>query len=112
MIHVDHLTVRYGSRTALSDISLDVKKGVMIVDDVERATKLVLGNVQKALESAGSSLEQVVKATIFLKDMADFGKVNEVYKTFFPVDPPARSCVAVKELPGNAPLEIDVVACR
>jgi 2-iminobutanoate/2-iminopropanoate deaminase len=93
-------------------VPFDVKKGSMVVDDIEKATKLVLGNVRRALESAGSSLEQVVKTTIFLRDMADFGKMNEVYKTFFPVNPPARSCVAVKEIPGSAPLEIDVVACR
>jgi 2-iminobutanoate/2-iminopropanoate deaminase len=53
-----------------------------------------------------------VKATVFLVDMADFSGMNEVYRTFFPENPPARSCVAVREVLGNFPLEIDVIAIK
>jgi 2-iminobutanoate/2-iminopropanoate deaminase len=72
----------------------------------------VLENIKLILEAAGSSLEQVVKATVFLTDMADFGAMNEVYKTYFTANEPARSCVAVKELPGRFPVEIEVIALR
>ena len=57
-------------------------------------------------------MDKVVKTTVFLRDMADFNSMNEAYKTFFPEDPPARSCVAVKEVPGNFPLEIEVIAIK
>jgi len=84
----------------------------VITDDIKAATELVLTNVKKALESVGSRLEKVVKATVFLRDMADFNGMNEVYRTFFPENPPARSCVAVREVPGNFPVEIEVIAIK
>jgi len=93
-------------------VPLDLKRELTIVDDTEKATELVLNNVKHALQSVGSDLEKVIKVTVFLKDMADFVRMNEVYKTFFPVDPPARSCVAVREIPGNLPVEIEVIAHR
>jgi len=93
-------------------VPIDVEKSLMITDDVKAATELVLNNVKKALEAAGSRLDRVVKATVFLRDMADFNSMNEVYKTFFPEKPPARSCVAVKEVPGNFPVEIEVIAIK
>jgi len=93
-------------------VPIDLEKQLMITDDVKKATELVLHNVKRALESVGSSLDKVVKATVFLRDMADFNSINEVYRTFFPERPPARSCVAVKEIPGNFPLEIEVIAIK
>jgi len=93
-------------------VPIDLEKELMITDDIKEATKLVLNNVKKALESAGSGLDKVVKATVFLRDMADFNSVNEIYQTFFPENPPARTCVAVKEVPGNFPLEIEVIATK
>ncbi|MBM3155045.1 MAG: RidA family protein [Chloroflexi bacterium] len=93
-------------------VPIDLENQLMITDDVKKATELVLHNIKRALESVGSSLNKVVKATVFLRDMADFNSVNEVYGTFFPKDPPARSCVAVKEVPGNFPLEIEVIAMK
>ena len=93
-------------------VPTDSEKKLAITDDVKAATELVLTNIKKALESVGSGLDKIVKATVFLKDMADFNVMNEVYMTFFPENPPARSCVAVREIPGNFLLEIEVIAIK
>jgi len=93
-------------------VPIDIQKKLMITDDIKKATELVLSNVKAALESTGSSLDKVVKATVFLRDIADFNSMNEIYKTFWPESPPARTCVAVKEVPGNFPLEIEVIAIK
>ena len=93
-------------------VPTDSEKKLAITDDIKAATELVLTNIKKALESVGSGLDKIVKATVFLKDMADFNVMNEVYRTFFPENPPARSCVAVREIPGNFPLEIEVIAIK
>jgi 2-iminobutanoate/2-iminopropanoate deaminase len=93
-------------------VPVDLEKNLRITDDIQAATELVLNNLKKTLESVGSSLDRVVKATVFLRDMTDFKSMNEVYVTFFPEKPPARSCVAVKEIPGNFPVEIEVIAIK
>jgi len=93
-------------------LPIDVGKNLKITDDVKAATELVLSNVKLALESTGSDLDRVVKVTIFLRDMADFSAMNEVYRAFFPVNPPARSCIAVREVPGNYPVEIEAIAIK
>ncbi|MBM4447181.1 MAG: RidA family protein [Chloroflexi bacterium] len=93
-------------------VPVDLEKNLMITDDIKAATELVLTNVKKTLESVGSRLDKVVKATVFLRDMADFSSMNEIFRAFFPKDPPARSCVAVKEVPGNFPVEIEVIAIK
>ncbi len=93
-------------------VPVDMGKELVIMDDVKEATELVLENIKYALESVGSDMKKVVKATVFLRDMAYFNTMNDVYKTFFPEDPPARSCVAVKEIAGNLPIEIEVIAIR
>jgi len=69
-----------------------------------------LENVKTVLEAAGSSLDRVLKCLVFLTDISKFQAMNEVYHTFFPTDPPARSTVAVKELPGESPVEIECIA--
>jgi 2-iminobutanoate/2-iminopropanoate deaminase len=91
---------------------IDLDKGLMVTDDIGKATEIALENMKRTLEAAGSSLEKVVKVTVFLRDMADFNKLNEVYAKYFPVDPPARTCVAVKEVPGNFPLKIECTAIK
>lgn len=93
-------------------VPIDLERQLMITDDIKKATEVVLNNAKRVLESVGSSLDKVVKATVFLRDMADFNSMNEVYRTFFPENPPARSCVAVKAVPGNFPLEIEVIAIK
>jgi 2-iminobutanoate/2-iminopropanoate deaminase len=69
-----------------------------------------LENVKAVLEAGGSSLDKVLKCLVFLTDISKFQEMNEVYHTFFPTDPPARSTVAVKELPGESPIEIECIA--
>jgi len=93
-------------------VPIDIQRSLIITDDVRQATELVLNNVKTALESAGSSLDKVVKANVYLRDMADFNSMNEIYGKFWPQNPPARTCVAVKEIPGNFPIEIEVVAVK
>lgn len=73
------------------------------------ATHRVFTNIKRILAHTGGSLDRVVKATVFLSDMAHYGPMNEVYRTYFPTNPPARSCVAVRELPLGMPVEIEVV---
>lgn len=71
-----------------------------------------LTNLSNLLEAAGCSMADVIKTTVFIKEMNDFGAINEVYQTFFEGDFPARSCVEVARLPKDVMLEIEAVACR
>lgn len=77
---------------------------------VEAQTVRVLDNLRAVLEAAGSSMEHVVRTTIFLAEMSDFATVNGVYGKYFTSEPPARATVAVKELPKGAKVEIDAIA--
>lgn len=79
-------------------------------EDIAEQARYSLQNVQAVLEAAGSGMDQVVKTTVFLTNMADFAKVNEVYSTFFKDPFPARSCIAVAALPLGARLEIEAIA--
>lgn len=97
---------------ASGQIALDPASGQMVGDDVRAQTRQVLRNVQAVLEAAGSSLDRVVKTTVFLTQMSDFAAMNEVYGDTFKIEPPARSTVAVAELPRGARVEIEVVALR
>ncbi|WP_055109850.1 RidA family protein [Paenibacillus ihumii] len=81
-------------------------------DGVEAQTAQALNNVKAILESAGSGLEKVIKTTVFLKDMNDFAKVNEVYGSFFAEPYPARSAVEVARLPKDGLVEIEVIAIK
>ncbi|HIE35003.1 MAG TPA: deaminase, partial [Campylobacterales bacterium] len=78
--------------------------------DIKKQTTQVLTNLKNVLESAGSSLEKVVKTTIYLANMNDFATVNEIYAQFFGKHKPARSTVAVKTLPKDALVEIEAIA--
>jgi 2-iminobutanoate/2-iminopropanoate deaminase len=86
------------------------KEGVMVEGDITEQTHQVFQNLQAVLEEAGASLETVVKATVFIKDMNDFGSINEVYGQYFDQHKPARSCVEVARLPKDAGVEIEVIA--
>ncbi|MBS6502114.1 MAG: RidA family protein [Clostridium sp.] len=81
-----------------------------VVIEIKAATRQSLENVKAVLEEAGSSLEKVVKVVVFIKDMNDFGQVNEVYGEYFNENPPARSCVEVARLPKDCVIEIEAVA--
>jgi 2-iminobutanoate/2-iminopropanoate deaminase len=80
-----------------------------VPEGIEAQTRLVMQNMKGALEQAGSSLERVVKTTVFLKQVADFADMNRVYATFFPNDPPARSTIRA-ELMLDALVEIEAIA--
>jgi len=77
---------------------------------VEAQTRQVLTNLEAVLAAAGSSMDKVVKTTVFITDMSDFSAVNEQYARFFPTAPPARSCVEVSKLPKAVRVEIEAVA--
>lgn len=83
-----------------------------LVEGVEAQTRQIFSNLSAVLEAAGLSLDDVVKTTVFLADMADFKAMNAIYATFFGETPPARSTVAVKGLPIGALVEIDAIAVR
>jgi 2-iminobutanoate/2-iminopropanoate deaminase len=82
----------------------------LIEGGIREQTQRVLESVKAILEASGSSLEQVVKTTVFLKDMNDFAAMNEVYATFFTSNPPARSTVQVAKLPMDVLVEIETIA--
>jgi 2-iminobutanoate/2-iminopropanoate deaminase len=91
-------------------IALEPGTGVLVDRDVESETARVMENLQVVLEAAGSSLAKVVKTTIFLRDISDFGRVNEVYGSFFDTHPPARSTIQVAALPRGVRVEIECIA--
>ena len=77
---------------------------------ITEQTKQILGNLKAVLEAAGSTIEKVVKTTVFLRNMDDFAEMNTEYTKHFPKNPPARSTVQVARLPRDAGMEIDIVA--
>ena len=91
-------------------VAFDPATGQLIEGDVAAQTERVLQNLKGIVEAAGSMLDKTVKTTVFLKDMNDFAKMNEVYSRFFPVNPPARSTVEVARLPRDVRVEIDLIA--
>ncbi len=91
-------------------IAIDPKTQQFIDGDVETQTRKVLDNLKAVIEASGSSLESVVKTTIYLTDINDFSKVNEIYASYFSSGKPARSTVCVAALPKNAKVEIDAIA--
>lgn len=91
-------------------VALDPKSGEMTEADIRKQTERVLENVRGIVEAAGSKMNHIVKTTVFLKDMNDFGTMNEVYAGYFTTTPPARSTVQVSRLPKDALVEIEVIA--
>jgi 2-iminobutanoate/2-iminopropanoate deaminase len=91
-------------------IPLDPKTGELVKGDIRQQTQQVLENIKGVLESQKLGMEDVVKVTIFLKDIGKFNQVNEVYATYFPSSPPARSTVEVARLPRDADIEIEAIA--
>ena len=90
----------------------DVVTNELITDDIKAATSLVLKQMEEVLETAGSSMDKVVKTTIFLRDMEDWSDMNEAYQTFFPENPPSRSTVEVQKIALDLPIEIEAIAFR
>jgi len=91
-------------------VAFDPATGQVVEGDVAKQTARVLENLKAILEAAGSALEKAVRTTVFLKDMNDFAKMNEVYGRYFPHQPPARSTVEVARLPRDVRVEIDLIA--
>lgn len=91
-------------------IALDPQTQQPVEGDILAQTERVLKNLEAILVAAGSSLQKVVKTTVYLKDMNEFGQMNEVYGRFFKDNPPARSTVEVARLPKDRRVEIDVIA--
>jgi len=91
-------------------LGMDPETGELVAGGIETQTKKVLENLSNVLEAGGSSLDRVVKTTVFLQDMGEFPKMNAIYAEFFRHDPPARSTVEVAALPKAAAVEIEAIA--
>jgi 2-iminobutanoate/2-iminopropanoate deaminase len=103
--------VKLGNMIYTSGMIPLVPETMQIVEGgVRQQTKQVLENLKMLLESAGSSLENVIKTTVFIKDMNEFPKINEIYAEYFKSNQPARSCVEVARLPKDVLVEIEVIA--
>ena len=104
------VAIRAGSFVfASGQLGLDPKSGILVPGGIEAETRQSLTNIRNVLSDSGSGMELVVKTTVFLKDMADFPKMNAVYAEFFPENPPARSTVQAA-LPKGGSVEIEAIA--
>lgn len=100
-----------GDRVYLSgQIPLDPATGQLVLGDIGVQTRRVMDNIRAVLEAAGSRLDLVCKSTVFVTDLQDFAQINQIYGSYFPASPPARSTVQVSALPLGAAIEIEVVA--
>tara|TARA_B100000508_G_scaffold118450_1_gene98627 strand:+ start:141370 stop:141747 length:378 start_codon:yes stop_codon:yes gene_type:complete len=93
-------------------IPLDPFTGEKLFDNIQTATEQVMRNIESLVQTAGFSMEDVVKCSIFLKNLDNFTEVNRIYETYFQDEPPARETVEVKKLPLDAPVEISCIAQR
>lgn len=93
-------------------VPIDPQTGQIVSGSIEDETRRVLDNVRGVLEAAGTSLDRIVKTTIFLADMNDFAAVNAIYGSYFVQEPPARSTVQVARLPRDVRIEIEAIALR
>jgi 2-iminobutanoate/2-iminopropanoate deaminase len=89
---------------------IDPKTGKIILGDIKNQTRLVLDNIANILKAAGSSFDKAVKCSVFLRDIRDFEAMNEVYKTYFKENPPARTTVQAGDIFGGIGVEIDCIA--
>ena len=97
---------------ASGQIPIDPATGVFVEGGIQEQTRQALTNAQQILQTAGTDLNHVIQTTVFLSDLANFGPMNEVYAQFFTEPFPARSAVAVKDLPKGALVEIEVIAVK
>ena len=102
--------VHNGMAYLSGQIPMDPATGQVIEGTIAQQTQRVLENLKAVLTACGSSLDNVVKTTVFLKDMGDFPQMNEVYAQYFSVNPPARSTVQAAKLPRDVQVEIDCIA--
>lgn len=90
-------------------IPIDPKTG-KLVSGIEAQTTQVMENIKNLLAAEGLTFDNVVKTTVFITDMGNFGKVNEIYGKYFENEPPARSCIEIGRLPKDAEIEIEIIA--
>lgn len=93
-------------------IPIDPATNTLVEGDITVQAKQAIGNLAALLEEAGSSTDKVIKTVVFIKDMNDFAKVNEIYAQYFTKDFPARSCVEVARLPKDVLIEIEAIAYK
>jgi 2-iminobutanoate/2-iminopropanoate deaminase len=93
-------------------LPVDTAVNALEKDDIKKAAKNSLENCKAILEQAGLSLKDVVKTTVFMVDLSEFAAMNEVYASYFPENPPARSCIQVAALPLGAKIEIELIAAK
>jgi 2-iminobutanoate/2-iminopropanoate deaminase len=91
-------------------VPVDSKTRQVVSEDFAVQTRFVLDSLKGIVEAAGVSLAQIVKTTVFLTDMSRFEEMNQIYREYFPEEPPARTCIGVKELPRKSQIEIEAVA--
>jgi len=91
-------------------IPLIPETGKIIQGDIKSQTRQILENINNILKATGTSLEKVVKTTIFMKDLNNYSAINSIYHEFFPHEPPARAAVEVSRLPKDAEVEIEAIA--
>jgi len=92
-------------------LPINPENGRLEQGDVQTLTRVILTNIREILKAAGAEMSHVVKTTVYMTDLANFGEMNFVYDEFFSLPYPARSTVQVAALPAGSPLEIEVVAC-
>ena len=103
--------VIFGNQVFVSgQIPMDYTTNTILSGSFEQEAELVLKNLGDVLADAGSSLDKVIKVTVFLTDMDNFGRLNEIYKKYFISERPARSCIQVSRLPMDARIEIEAIA--
>ena len=91
-------------------IPIDPQTGDLVEGGIQQQVKQIISNIEAILKEAGSSLDQVVKTTVYICNMDDFPQVNSEYENYFNTDPPARACVEVSRLPKDVVVEIDAIA--
>lgn len=99
-----------GTLYVSGQIAIDPKSGELMLDNIEEETEMVMENLKAVVEAAGLTMENIVKTSIFISDMNNFAKINEVYGSFFQKDFPARETVQVSVLPKNVNVEISCIA--
>ena len=93
-------------------IAIDPENGILVIDNIKNETTQVMKNISELLEEAGMDFSNVVKCSIFMKNMDDYVEINRVYGEYFPNNPPAREAVQVSVLPKNVNIEISVIAVK
>jgi 2-iminobutanoate/2-iminopropanoate deaminase len=99
-----------GTLYVSGQIPLNPMSGELVIEDIETSTHQILRNIKSLVEEAGLKMTNIVKCSIFLKNMDDFAKVNAVYASYFSENPPARETVQVSKLPMDVPIEISCIA--